>query len=373
MAGPIWRFFAFDIRTRLPTVELPVIDGSLTFGDVLNAPGSAKFSLPLNPPDPVSVTTGIVAAPYAGFAVEASGVLRWAGPILTHSYNIQNGTVDFACEGIWSYVRRRTSRFFHIFNAASAIFANGWVPAVDNGVGWRDCNIARHLLDRMREPTGGDLGIDIGDPLAIGSFSELILPDYERRGVGEIIEQLAARENGFDFRLDPEWSGGPNSEITWKWRPSSPPIGRRTELVFDQSNSEITGVTLDSTNVAYTVHETGQGTGEAQPVAVAVDQALIDANFLIETSESASNVLEQDTLFRHALRRLARGRVPVITPKVDVPIDLLGSFIAGDQVMVRIDLGLLDVDEWYRVTAFEVDPGAGLIHVTLAPSVLFAT
>jgi hypothetical protein len=371
MADSIWRFFLYDLRTREVLAELPVVDGSVTFGDVLNAPGSAKFALPLDPPDPVGLTASMLTPPNAGFAAEAGGLIRWAGPIVTHpTYDFAAGTVEYGCEGLWSYVRRRVSQTTHIFDAASAVSANGWVPAGDNGVGWRDANIAKHLLDTMQ--TISTFGIVTGDPVSVGTMSELTLPAYERRIVGEIIEQQAATEGGFDFRLEPSWTDGPNSEITYLWRPSYPATGRQTDIVWDGSSARIVSATVDPTNIAYRVHVTGQGTGEQMPVATVTDDVLKAANVLLEATESASNVITSTILERHANRRLVRGAAPVVTPKIELPVSELGSFIVGDQVQVSYTYGLFSVDEWYRITAYEVDISAGVMSVTAAPSSLFA-
>lgn len=401
VAFPDWRFFLYDLRTRLLTAELPVIDGSCTFSDVLNAPGAAKFSIPLYGPSARTVTplldgdgfpfldengnviflegvssAGVVltpellAPPNAGFAVEVGGLIRWAGPIVTHpSYDFEAGKVDFGCEGIWSYVRRRVARNDHSFVPATASSANNWVPIADNFVGWRDPNIARHLLDTMQ--LWGTFGIDTGDPVSFGSFTELAVHSYERRYVAEIIEQNAATEGGYDFRIEPSWTAGPNSQITYLWKPSFPATGRRTELLWDPASTRMLSASIDPTNIAYTVHVTGQGTGESMPVVTVADQALIDVNLLLEDTESASNVIELPTLERHALRRLRRGSAPVVSPELELPVSELGTFIVGDQVRVRFVEGLFSVDEWFRVTAYEVDVTVGTMKVTLAPSSLF--
>jgi len=372
MPASNWRFLLYDLRTRLPVAELPVVEGSCTFGDVLNGPGSAKFAIPLRPPDPVGLTAALFAPPNAGFAVEYGGLIRWAGPIVTHpNYNLDGGTVEFGCEGLWSYVRRRIIRTPHVFDPSTALSVNGWVPAADNLVGWRDANIGKFLLDVMQ--LFGTFGIDTGSVVEIGSMSQMTIPAYERRNVGETIEQNAATQGGYDWRLEPGWTAGPNSQILHRWLTSYPATGRRLELRWDQSSARILSVSVDSSNIAYTVHVTGQGTGEVKPVAVAVNQALIDANLMLEAAESASNVLLGGTLTRHAQIRLARGAGPVITPKVEVSVSDLGTFIVGDQITVSASAGILALDDWYRVTGYQVNPSTNLISVTLAPAALFTT
>lgn len=349
-----WRFLLFDAVTREPQAELLAVDG-VSYGETLNEPGQLKAAVQLVQPAGSPITIEMLNPPRAVFAVERDDVLMWAGPIWTHEYDLVGGVLNVTAEGYLSYLRRRILRTTKVY------------AQVDQAA------IAKELVDYTQAVTGGDLGVDtVTQYEASLRLRDRTYPAHERKRIGTLIEQLAAVRDGFDFRFVPRWSNGPNSLLVVDFDMTYPNTGRETGLVWELgSNVTIPNATLDGTALAYQVDAVGQGTGDVTPIETVVDAQLIADNLLLEDDVSATDVSETDTLLGKAQRRLDRGRVPMVIPRVSVGVNEVGSFQVGDRVLLRASYGLFQVDSIYRTTSYQVDVMNDQVDVTLAPLEVF--
>ena len=349
------RFLFIDARTRLVTAELALVD-SMSFTETLNSPGSWDATIPLRQPEGSQVTGTMLRSPRTIFAYERGEILRWAGPILTYRADRSAGTIALRGEGYLNYLRRRV------------LYQTRTHAAVDQ------LAIVEDLLDYAAATAGdpGDLGIDTTALSAITTVArDRTFYGYERKFIGTLIEQLAAVRNGFDFRLTPRWSDGPNSEMVIGFDVTYPATGRTTGYVFDVGAAEIPFVDVDLSRIAYAVTATGLGTGEDTPASSQNRFAMIAGELLLEDVVSVGDVSESSTLTDYALRRLDVGSTPLVYPTVVLPAADLGTFIPGDQVSCIGEAGALDdITGAYRIVEQKLSlpaEGAETLTLTLAP------
>lgn len=356
LSGP-WRFLLFDAVTFRPQAELVVVGDDAAFGEILNSPGAATFTIPLYPANSSALTPEMLKPPRAVFAVERNDVLVWAGPILAHTYNIASQTVTFACEGFLNYLRRR------------------FVWSDLNYVNIDQAFIATALIAYAASWSSGDLHIDTSTVRATGVLRERHYHYYEHQRIGILLEQLSAVDNGFDFRLAPYWTAGTNSSLGLRLAIQYPAIGRDTGIVLDlNSNARSDTVQLDGSNICYVAGTEGGGTGETAYFNSRQDNALLAVNPRLEDVTTHGDVSEPATLAAYSQARLNRGSTPMVVPRVYVGMDMLGTFVTGDRVTIRADLGLLQIPGvTYRITAWEASPAADIISLTLAPLAVFTT
>lgn len=346
-----WRQLLFDVVTRLPQLELITVGESTSFSEVLNSPGSATVTLPIWPQP--GLAKEMIVPPRAIYAVEKDDVLLWAGPVLTHDYDVQGGTVTLGCEGYWNYVRRRNITG----NALSY-------------TGVEQLQIAKNLIDWMQSwVPSGNIGIDASGFTATGIVRTRLYSGYEHASVGTLIEQLSAVDHGFDFRLYPRWSAGPNSQMQLRLDFYFPAIGRVTNVALDLvANAVTSSVKLDSSNLATTAIIEGQGTGDTQKSWITNNTPVMTTNGVrLDVVESHSDVSESATLSDYATTALRRGTRPIVIPRVEVSTDLLGEVVCGDQVRVIAKVGLLDLDEQYRITKYDANIASERMALDLAP------
>lgn len=354
-----WRYLLMDAVTRTAQAELPVVN-SARFSETLNAPGAFELTIPLIPPTGSSLTPAMLAPPRAVIAFEKDDVLIWAGFIWTHAYDIAAGTMTLSGEGYQSVLRRRILRATKTYLAAS---------------GWDQEEIAWDLIAYAQGQVGGNLGI-VDKHAVSGQLRDRTYYSYERKFIGQLIEQLAAVNGGFDFRFSPTWTAGPNSTLEVDFLTTYPCYGRDVGLVWELgSNCQIPSASLDGTNLAFSVDALGQGMGELMPIATATN-ALAQSTFGLDDAVTFGDITDVPTLTDHAKRRLARGSEPVVIPTVLVGSDQLGAFICGDQARVKADYGLLQLDGQFRITSYEVtipNQGPESVALTHAPLELFET
>jgi hypothetical protein len=271
----------------------------------------------------------------------------------TETLDVDAGTIDLSGEGFMNYMRRRVLYSTRTFVATDQLA------------------IVKNLIDYTQGLTSGNMGIDT-TPLATMTTvaRDRTYFDYEKKKIGEAIEQLAEVRDGFDFRLVPRWTNGPNSRYVLDFEVIFPALGRDTGYTFDVVAHDVTNVEVDLTRLAYRATAVGQGTGEDIPSVVLANDAQIVVNALVEDVVSVGDIIGTDTLSAHAQRRLDVGSAPLIYPNLVLDPSFLGSFIPGDRVHLVGGTGALDIGGVYRVAeqSFTVPAeGPEVLALTLAP------
>lgn len=339
--------------------ELPVQSFSVEWA--LNSPGSFQATLPLRMAEQSSKLSDQVASPELdleghGIAlyVERDGVIIWAGHLVGIEANVDQDVLTVRGAGFQDLLRHRLIRD-DISYAGVDQFA-----------------IAAGLIDHTQGKPGGDLSIDTspltGNPS--GVLRTRTFYGFERATVADRIEQLAAVQDGFDFRLSARWEGG---GVVRYVEASYPPTGRMTNNVFDiGANVALLSYTSDLTTMTNWCDALGTGDGPTKLVAAAVDTPRLTAWGLRESVESRTSVLDFDTLFGHARRRVIEGRFPNRQLSLQVYADtvpVFGSYVEGDVVRVEGSHGYLDLEDFYRVTTRTLsvgDDGTEVVNISAA-------
>lgn len=355
---PDYRYLIADTLTRGGRTELPVISSS--YEDVLNSPGSCSLTIPLflSTQQAKALTLERLQEGASSLFVERDGQIMWGGPLWTWSVSQDLTTITLNAEGFGSWPRRVLLRDTKDYTA------------------WDQVSIATDLLAYAQAQPGG-LAFDTSDVMPTGRIRDRnTYFGYERKFIGGIIEQLAAVDDGFDFRYEPLWVG---EQIGVRFLTQYPSTGRDTDLVFESgANATLTGFTSDGTNLATRADATGAGQADLMLIQTWSRPDGESVPLLLDAVESFPSVTDTSTLLDKAKLRVSRGsqsvRIPTMTMNTDAA-PLLGSYIVGDQVRARADHGLLSFDQQVRITGRKVTvdkDGLETVALTFAPVELFS-
>jgi hypothetical protein len=225
--------------------------------------------------------------------------------------------------------------------------------------------IAWTLISEAQARPGGALGITQGTGFTGGFGSTGVLRErnYDRgRSVAELIDELAQVQNGF------EWSIGPDLRFNVFY----PKRGSTTSVILDYGGA-VTNVNRsmnprDFANVVRTTGDSG-----TTPVESAIAGIATDTRGRWETLDATFDIKEQATLAARAVFDLAVDSVIPYTYSVALKDGYWtgpAQFFIGDQVILLVQTGRMNVNIACRVIEFEVsvDPdGAVDIRLTLAP------
>jgi hypothetical protein len=333
-----YRYLLTDVlNASVRLAELPF--ESATYSHVLNAPGAFSGTMGLQQPAKLAaVLTEQLQLGQVSLWVERDGVIVWGGILWTSDADIDAGTITYAGEGWHSYFRRRTLRARKVYLAQD-----------------QTTQIAKNLIDYAQSFLGGSIGVDTSGVAATGVLRDRTYEAFERKNIGEAVDQLATVENGFDFRYDSIYDNG---NLSVRFLTSYPPTGRHTEIVLEVGKQlAALGIKTDATSLATNVDAIGAGEGDIKLLATVSDPGLLGIYPMLDDVVSFTDVSEQATLTGHARKRLAQGASPVVIPNVEWDPSLepvIGSFLAGDIVTVRGGMGIAQLDGPFRITTIEV-------------------
>jgi hypothetical protein len=329
---PAYRHLVADLLTGTIREEIPF--STVKYSHVLNRPGGFAATLPLRHP---KATRANLDPGRTAIYVERNGVIMWGGILWTAKASVGGASVEVGGEGFWSYFRRRLVRTTKVY------------------AGQDQCFIARDLVNYAQAQAGGDMGVAVGAETS-GVLRDRTYYHYERKKIGEAVEQLAAVQGGFDFNVDVAWVGG---VITKTLRVQYPRRGRATAIVFELgSNIEDLDQEIDATRQANIIDGLGAGEGDATLITTVSDLSVAPPYPLLEDVVTYKDVSVSATLQAASMAELvARStpveRLPSLTARAGPDTDL-GSFITGDTVTARGADGFLSVDQLMRITNYEV-------------------
>lgn len=315
--------------------EMPF--STVKYSHILNSPGAFSATMGLRHK---KATKSNLDKGRTAIHVERDGVIVWSGILWTARGGARAGSVEIGGEGWWSYFRRKRR-----------------IRATKTYAGQDQLLIARDLLNYAQAQTGGNIGIVVGSETS-GVNRDRTYWHYERKPIGEAIEQLAAVEGGFDFAIDVAYDG--TGLIVKTFRLHYPRRGRVTDVVWELgANLEDLTQAEDATGAANLIDALGAGEGDAMLIATAADTSQIGPYPLFEDTVSYKDVSVQATLQGHAdleLRQRARPIVtlPTLLARPAAPDTTLGSFIVGDSLTVRGSDGWISVNERMRIQSYEV-------------------
>nr|WP_237519136.1 hypothetical protein [Streptomyces sp. SID5910] len=227
-------------------------------------------------------------------------------------------------------------------------------------------DIARGLIDYVQNTPGGDIGITY-DPLTSGVLRDRTYLRYDLPAVGDLLDDLAAVEGGFEWRIA-------------SFRDTDGRRVKRLQLGYPKITTGATDIVLDHPGavLSYTwptdatqKANAWQSRGATVNSNQAADSYPLTSELLVDDVDVAAGwprldgtsdyttVERQDTLNAHARADWSTARNPVVIPEVEV---LLGGQITpallGATVRLRIrDLWHPDVlDARYRVVGMSITP-----------------
>ena len=372
-----YRALALDSVTGVPVAELPL--SGLSYGSKLNDAGDCTAVLPLPPLDSAggrelaAVFNDAVTEVRRQLVIERDGVPVWAGIIWASPYADAQPSRTVRAAEWWSYFRRRIVLTTRVYTQVDQL------------------TIARQLMTdalAVNSFAGQDMGFAFDDNLST-VLRDRSYASPERVNVGEMVEQLAAVINGFEFAIDVRWAS--SGALEKRVRTHYPRRGRpfsQTGLTFEVGRNITDFVwPSDGTRYANVVHGVGAGDqpralrasrfafGEIQPPA---DGGL--GVPIVEDVLSRTDISRLTTLASITAATLAMKARPVVVPEITVRADaspVFGSYVVGDSCRVRIQQGVSPrfpdgLDVLRRIIAWDVqvaDDGSESVVLTLGEDI----
>lgn len=333
--------------------ELPVISANAT--ETLNAAGrmSATCRLIEDRPAYPNPHTRTTLAP-AGTTVylERNHEIVWGGILWACEADIGAMTLQLECEGFYSYFKNKTHpRYF--------------IPALHDGVDTFDYIRDWTGMWFLTQSSGGEsnLGIDkdttdLGIVIPAGyRFSYL-----DRMTYGEIMEDIAEKVGGFDWRYrvyrDP-------ADVTEADRihvmlDLIPPGGVSTNHVWEVgTNCSMLRYREDGTSVINLIDAMGKG---GIPVSGQNTDTYGTTYPALDMFLDLSDVDNASQLAALARQALIRGRGPmqhVVLSTFPDTYPLIGTYVVGDIVRIRSNVGWATMDETFRIVEISTNVADG--------------
>lgn len=327
MTASAAQFRALIATVTAPTVflaELPVTN--LSYTTALNSAGTASVQMPLVAPGAPDIAAGSTV-----LWIERDGALVFGGIVWTVAGDAGQNTATVNAGDFLTYLNRRLIRTTQTFTAADQL------------------DIARALVDYANAVPDaldiiGTAGTNVSGVTRTQTFAS-----WERKNVGQALEQLAAVNDGFDFVLELTYQGNtPTVELVLK----SPNTGTATDHVFDlEANIETLSFTANASQLATQVDVLGAGEGPNKRVATATQAS--SAYALTQAAVSAPDITDTAGLTAIAKRQLALRRAPITAVSAVIRPDvapLPGTYAVGDITQLRAKRGFLNVAGDYRIT-----------------------
>ncbi|OKJ06829.1 hypothetical protein AMK19_23565 [Kitasatospora sp. CB01950] len=340
-----------DLRTDRVLAELPLQD--VEYSTELNGIGVCTATLPLNrataPLRPMEATTPTRTVLY----IDRDGVIVWAGIVWTRRPLERGGQVYGAAlqaselPSYWQYrhVNKLLSTDTAVLTANSANTA--YVPAGQRMYGDQAWIVWSLLQYAGADITGaGSIGVDTNPLVAPTGITRTRTYDpSERPVILDLIRQLAAVDNGFDWGIEVGWNA--NGSRYRRWQVYYPRRGRSaaaTGFTWQHGpggNIIVPDWPEDGTLLATRAIALGQGQGLDVVVGQAEATDLLAAGWpLLETVSKYSGVSEWNTIQSHASADLAAHSTATTTPTFTVLADadpVLGSYTVGDSARFIVD------------------------------------
>ncbi|WIC89737.1 minor tail protein [Streptomyces phage SoJo] len=344
-----YRFLFTDLRSD-QVVDALHVQG-VALDDYIGKTGRLTGNIPIPNREIAERARRALLPGRTGVWVERGREIWWGGILWTLSLSSSSRgflTAGIQCGGWESYLYRRL------------LLDTQVAQQVDQ------FDIVRGLLDYVQSTPGGDIGITYdGEPSGVTrdrEFSRFDLP-----WVGDLVDQLAAVEDGFEWRIA-SYRDGDGRRV--KRLILGHPVIRTgvAEIVLDHPGPILTYTwPHDASGLANGWQSRGAtiNTNQAAESYPLMSERLVADDDLaagwprLDGSSDYTTVEQQPTLDAHARADWNAARRPVQIPEVEV---LLGSNITpallGATVRVRIrDLWHPDVlDARYRVVGMSINP-----------------
>ncbi|MFJ7267245.1 hypothetical protein ACIQV3_11370 [Streptomyces sp. NPDC099050] len=347
----MYRVLLCDLRTDRLIDVLPMRD--VTLDDYIGKTGRLTAMIPIPNRALADRARAALLPGRTAVWVQRGADIIWGGILWTHHLaSDSRGMLSARIQvGAWeSYLYGRT--LFDTYTAAQ----------VDQA------EIVRHLIDYVQQTPGGDIGITY-DYTRHRVLRDRTYLRYDHARVGDLIDDLAAVENGFEWRIASYRSA---SGLRAKQLQLGHPVIRTgaADVVLDHPGHIVSYAwPADATQLATAWQSRGAATNGNQasasvplmsPVEVAADHIAAGWPRLDGTSDYAT-ADQQTTLDAHARADAAAALTAVTIPEITIRLDHVSTLaLIGTTVRVRIrDLWHPEtLDARFRVVGLSITPPA---------------
>ncbi len=401
-----WRYYALRWTGTWVHRELPLRDVSITH--TLSGPGDLTASIEPTYADLVGPDGQLVLREWDTIIVaEASGQLRGGGILV--STEITGDSLSLDCVGFSGYAAGMP---------LTSTLSWGGSSAGTTGQGVDAATVVRALWGHLQGQPDGNLGVNVDNlatPYRLGAWHnarklptddqpnppatevedppipidrvwtnadrkpaaatgktvywQYSLPWYEDVEVGAKVDEICQQAR-IEYRE--QWSWGPGREsVVMRLQLGYPRLGRRASdlrFVEGENISELVTLQRSGDDFANVVAAYGAGEGSKQRRATASQRDGRLRRVQIVDAEDVDNAASLATIARDHLARTRQ--ITDITSFVvrDHPNAELGSFSAGDDVLVQTTIGWQPTSMWVRILSYTYSPDGDTVSVTCTRS-----
>lgn len=322
----------------------------VTFTNQLN--GAGTFTGEINMADLRVQRLNPLAATIPGrtaLYIDRGGVLVWGGIIWKRRYSSQGqnssgdpGTLLITGQEFWSYFKKL------LCNAGTFISGQDQLAAANALVGTASSVVAGFTYTGPQSTTSSNIGVLTPGAAPSGVNRTVWHYGYELKPYGDMVEEVAVMDGGFDFAIDVAWSGTTPTKTFNTGYPRRGRIATGTGLVFSfPGNVTDFDYDEDATQQATRLFVQGAGEGSAMQnvVQVAADLLAQGWPLLDATISFKDNYVTGDpTVSAAALSARARAESAALKSTVTLPSlyvradrdPILGSYIVGDSITIIV-------------------------------------
>ncbi|MDT0432812.1 hypothetical protein [Streptomyces salyersiae] len=344
-----YRILVCDLRSDTLLDVLPV--QGVAVDDYIGKVGRLTGAVPLPNRELASRARRALVPGRTGIWVERGRDIWWGGILWTLNPSSDArgfATVQIQCGGWESYLYRRL-----VLDTLTATQVDQF-------------DIVRELIDYVQNTPGGNLGITYDDAVS-GVARDRTFLRYDQPAVGDLIDQLAAVERGFEWRIG-SYRDGAGRRVK-RLHLGHPVIrGGATDIVLTHPGPILTyALPTDATIKANAWQSRGASinTNQAEDSYPLMSPVLVDDDDIaagwprLDGTSDYTTVEQQDTLDAHARADWAAARAPVTVPEITIRLgDNVTPALLGSTVRIRIrDLWHpAGLDVRYRVVGMTISP-----------------
>lgn len=359
-------WFVGDLLTGNISTFIPVVSGS--WSTAINEAGSLSVSVTLKDPDVRALGLGNVATVGKSYlAVVENGVVLNAGPIWSHEYSKDDGSLTLAAAGLWSYFDHRV---------LLPVLVGSQTP-LDVETYYENVSlltVAKRLVQQAQTATGGNVPVVL--PAEVAGTEEREYAGSDLNLVGDALNDLTSVENGPEIDFAPRWRVD-RLGIEWVMRvgtPTQPQLSANTNHVWDYGVPQPTikglSVKRDGTKLVGTAYASSGSSSTAALYSTYRSSVLTGQGYpLLETVDSSRITDLQSELDGYARENARVGSKPIEFWSFSARADaspFVGEYSKGDYCTVKIrdDFYIPDGEYRRRITNLSGDQDGKWISVT---------
>lgn len=359
-------WFIGDLLTGRISTHLPVSKGSWSVE--INSAGKISVTLPLTDPDIRALNLRNVATVGKSFlGVAENGIILEAGPVWTHDYSKDDGTLTLNASGLWSYFDHRV---------LIPVLAAGQTP-FDVDTYYENLSlttIARRLVAQAQTHTNGNVPVVLPPEVSGTETREYQGADLQL--VGDALSDLTAVEGGPEIDFLPRFKTDARY-VEWVMRvgtPTSPMLAGPTTHVWDYGVGQTTirglNVKVDGSKLQGRGWGQGGSASDATMFSQYTNTNLLTQGYpLLELVDASRNVDEQYQLDAYVRENARTGSKPIEFWDFQVQADQsprIGEFNKGDYCLVKMrgDLYVPNGEYRRRITNVSGDQDGRWVSVT---------